>query len=91
MTSATSNSAAPDNGAEPAADLSHRSVSPYNRREKILRVLWNYLGQKLFRFTFHNWYGTRNRLQSRRARPLPPHRPDRAALEPHHRRQLLDR
>jgi putative colanic acid biosynthesis acetyltransferase WcaF len=42
--------------------LLHRSDSPYTTREKVLRVLWNYLGQNLFRFTFHNWYGVRNAL-----------------------------
>lgn len=39
-----------------------RAVSPYTTREKIGRVLWNYLGQKAFRCTFHNWYGLRNAL-----------------------------
>ncbi|MBN4060261.1 WcaF family extracellular polysaccharide biosynthesis acetyltransferase [Planctomycetaceae bacterium AH-315-I19] len=39
-----------------------RMVSPYSRREKVLRVLWNYIGQNLMRTTFHNWYGLRNAL-----------------------------
>lgn len=39
-----------------------RSVSPYTTREKVGRVVWNYLGQPLFRCTFHNWYGLRNAL-----------------------------
>lgn len=39
-----------------------RGDSPYTRNEKIGRILWNYLGQKLFRLTFHNWYGIRNSL-----------------------------
>ncbi len=39
-----------------------RAVSPYTMREKVGRVLWNYLGQKAFRCTFHNWYGLRNAL-----------------------------
>jgi putative colanic acid biosynthesis acetyltransferase WcaF len=42
--------------------LLHRSQSPYTLRERILRVLWNYVGQKLFRFTFHNWYALRNAI-----------------------------
>ena len=36
-----------------------RSVSPYTTREKVMRVLWMYAGQNLFRMTFHNWYGLR--------------------------------
>jgi putative colanic acid biosynthesis acetyltransferase WcaF len=44
------------------ADVMSRSVSPYTRREKVLRILWNYIGQKAFRFTFHNWYGPRNAI-----------------------------
>lgn len=39
-----------------------RSVSPYTTREKIGRVLWNVLGQTLFRCTFHNWYALRRGL-----------------------------
>jgi len=39
-----------------------RGTTPYTLRERILRVLWNYIGQVLFRFTFHNWYGVRNGL-----------------------------
>ncbi|MGP1346950.1 MAG: hypothetical protein ACTS3F_09845 [Phycisphaerales bacterium] len=36
-----------------------RARSPYTRRERILRILWNYLGQTLFSLTFHNWYALR--------------------------------
>jgi len=39
-----------------------RAVSPYTTREKIGRVLWNYLGQPAMRCTFHNWYGARRAL-----------------------------
>jgi len=39
-----------------------RGVSPYTLREKLGRLLWSYLGQLLFRLTFHNWYGARNSL-----------------------------
>jgi len=42
--------------------LMTRSQSPYTSKEKVLRVLWNYFGQTLFSFTFHNWYGVRNGL-----------------------------
>lgn len=42
--------------------LMTRSQSPYTAKEKVLRVLWNYFGQTLFSFTFHNWYGVRNGL-----------------------------
>jgi putative colanic acid biosynthesis acetyltransferase WcaF len=45
-----------------AMALADRAVSPYTTKEKIGRVLWNYVGQKLFRCTFHNWYGVRNAL-----------------------------
>lgn len=44
------------------AGYEQRSVSPYTTREKVGRVVWNYLGQPLFRCTFHNWYGLRNAL-----------------------------
>lgn len=44
------------------ADDLARSVSPYTTREKIGRVLWNLIGQTLFRWTFHNWYGVRRGL-----------------------------
>lgn len=36
-----------------------RGASPYTTKEKIGRMLWAYLGQPLFRLTFHNWYGLR--------------------------------
>jgi putative colanic acid biosynthesis acetyltransferase WcaF len=57
----------PDSGAhEPTQDLEQqfiaRGASPYKKWEKIGRILWNYVGQKLFRLTFHNWYGLRNTL-----------------------------
>jgi len=52
---------AADSDAELDALLA-RSQSPYTLKERLLRVLWNYLGQVLFRFTFHNWYGPRNAL-----------------------------
>lgn len=39
-----------------------RSQSPYTLKERVLRVLWNYVGQTVYRFTFHNWYGVRNAL-----------------------------
>lgn len=42
-------------------DLS-RAATPYSRSERTRRILWNYLGQKLFRCTFHNWYETRASL-----------------------------
>ena len=42
--------------------LRERAVSPYTTREKIGRVLWNSVGQRVFRCTFHNWYGLRNAL-----------------------------
>jgi putative colanic acid biosynthesis acetyltransferase WcaF len=45
-----------------AFDPLARSVSPYTTREKIGRVLWNLVGQVLFRWTFHNWYGVRRGL-----------------------------
>lgn len=45
-----------------STDVMSRSVSPYTGSEKVRRVLWNYLGQKAFRWTFHNWYGVRNAL-----------------------------
>lgn len=49
-------------GTEPDSrrpDLSERTTSPYTTREKVMRVLWYYFGQIIFRFTFHNWYGLR--------------------------------
>ncbi len=51
----------PDPGVDHAL-LRERAVSPYTTHEKVGRVLWNYLGQTLFRMTFHNWYGLRNAL-----------------------------
>lgn len=55
--SSTGHGAATDNAAT-GVNLA-RSISPYTTREKVLRVLWVYLGQTVFRFTFHNWYGVR--------------------------------
>ncbi len=43
-------------------EFERAGVSPYTTREKVGRVLWNYLGQTLFGLTFHNWYGLRRRL-----------------------------
>ncbi len=48
------------NGEHP--DFDRRAISPYTMREKVGRVLWNYIGQPLFRCTFHNWYGLRNAM-----------------------------
>ncbi len=60
------NTPAPSQGAPDEFGLEQQFIargdSPYTRREKIGRILWNYLGQKLFRLTFHNWYGLRNAL-----------------------------
>jgi len=48
---------------EPGAEaLARRAVSPYTTRQMLARALWNSLGQRAFRLTFHNWYRTRNRL-----------------------------
>lgn len=55
-------SGAPAPARGPAADPTGRSLSPYTAREKIGRVLWNTLGQTLFRLTFHNWYRLRASL-----------------------------
>jgi putative colanic acid biosynthesis acetyltransferase WcaF len=45
-----------------AMALAERSQSPYTTKEKVLRVLWNSIGQRVFSITFHNWYGLRNSL-----------------------------
>jgi len=45
-----------------AVNLRERAVSPYTTREKVLRLLWNLIGQPVFRLTFHNWYETRARI-----------------------------
>ncbi len=50
----------PEIGSIPTPAMGDRAVSPYTRREKILRLLWGYLGQFVFRCTFHNWYGLRS-------------------------------
>ena len=39
-----------------------RATSPYTFNELIRRMLWDYLGQTLFRLTFHNWYSIRSFL-----------------------------
>ena len=39
-----------------------RFINPYTLKEKILRVIWNYVGQVIFRLTFHNWYTVRRAL-----------------------------
>lgn len=49
------------NPAPSASDL-ERAATPYTTGERVRRVLWNYVGQTLFRFTFHNWYGCRASL-----------------------------
>ena len=36
-----------------------RGDSPYTAHQKVMRVLWMYFGQCVFRCTFHNWYGAR--------------------------------
>jgi len=42
--------------------LAGRSQSPYTLKERVGRVLWNSVGQRVFGLTFHNWYGARNAL-----------------------------
>ena len=46
----------------PPATESQRAVSPYSTREKIARIVWDTLGQRLFRCTFHTWYRLRARI-----------------------------
>ncbi len=58
----TAHAPSPAPGEAARADDLARSVSPYTTREKIARVLWNLVGQTLFRWTFHNWYGVRRGL-----------------------------
>lgn len=36
-----------------------RNVSPWTRRQQIVRVLWAVVYRLIFRKTFHNWYGMR--------------------------------
>jgi putative colanic acid biosynthesis acetyltransferase WcaF len=67
VTTAPSNTPPPAPMGQSADDaeldaLLERSRSPYTLKERVLRVLWNYVGQTAFRFTFHNWYGARNAL-----------------------------
>ncbi|MEO1131014.1 MAG: hypothetical protein AAFX05_15080, partial [Planctomycetota bacterium] len=52
---------APGDAAE-SIDMRKRAVSPYTFKEKVMRLLWNYLGQVIFRLTFHSWYETRARI-----------------------------
>lgn len=37
----------------------HRAVSPYSTKEKVARLIWDTIGQRVFRCTFHTWYGLR--------------------------------
>lgn len=39
-----------------------RATSPYTISELIRRTLWDYIGQTIFRITFHNWYSIRSML-----------------------------
>lgn len=57
--SEAANSEAAQENAQNGPDLRDRAVSPYTTKEKILRVLWNQVGQFVFSLTFHNWYGLR--------------------------------
>lgn len=41
-----------------AVSLVHGSTP----RQRLTETLWEIIGQTLFRMTFHNWYGIRNRL-----------------------------
>lgn len=36
--------------------------SPWTTKEKIGRAMWMLIGSKVFRLTFHNWYGVRRGL-----------------------------
>jgi putative colanic acid biosynthesis acetyltransferase WcaF len=36
-----------------------RNVSPWTRRQQIVRILWAVVYRLIFRKTFHNWYGIR--------------------------------
>ena len=38
----------------------HPEASPWSLRGKLARALWMLIGEPLFRFSFHNWYGYRN-------------------------------
>jgi putative colanic acid biosynthesis acetyltransferase WcaF len=50
----------PPGATDPA--LSATLVRGRNPRERIKESLWQYVGQPLFRFTFHNWYAPRRAL-----------------------------
>lgn len=39
-----------------------RTVSPYTLKEKLMRVGWACVEKTVFRLSFHNWYGFRNRV-----------------------------
>jgi putative colanic acid biosynthesis acetyltransferase WcaF len=52
--------ASPALATDPA--LSVAQVFGRTRRERSRAMLWALVGQPLFRLTFHNWYGVRNRL-----------------------------
>jgi putative colanic acid biosynthesis acetyltransferase WcaF len=56
---------APANPASATPATRARAESPYSTRDKVRRALWMYLGQCLFRMTFHNWYGLRRALLRR--------------------------
>ncbi len=43
----------------PESDAMDRGKSPYPLKEKVLRLLWWYVGQPVMRLSFHNWYGFR--------------------------------
>jgi len=46
----------------PTPATGDRALSPYALREKVGRLLWGYLGQTMFRCTFHNWYRVRSAI-----------------------------
>ncbi len=60
MTGTPGPAASPQDATDPA----HSVAQVFGRtpRERAVALLWNLLGQPLFRVTFHNWYGVRNRL-----------------------------
>lgn len=65
-------SAAEPGVSEDEALLSARN-SPYTFREKVLRALWIYFGQLVFRLTFHNWYAVRRSILSLFGASMGPH------------------
>lgn len=58
LPTSTSPSSAQTGATTNTGDLA-RAVTPYTQSERVKRILWNYLGQKLYRCTFHNWYEIR--------------------------------